>query len=141
MISRDEMLAELKRTVVPVLRELGFRGSMPHLHRVGDDGHVDLLTVQFSGGGGSFVVELGFADAERQNVYVGKDTPAPRLRVSQTLGRRRLGAVDGSSDFWFVYEGERPGMSGDPSTLAETVGELINSQAVPWWSSKRATGL
>ncbi len=45
--SRDEMIAELKRVVVPVLRELGFRGSFPPFRRTGDT-RVDLLLFQFS---------------------------------------------------------------------------------------------
>ena len=33
--SKDEMVAELKRVAVPVLRELGFKGAFPHFRRVG----------------------------------------------------------------------------------------------------------
>ncbi len=89
MTSRTEMTNTLKIEVVPILRELGFRGSMPHFYRTSDEDHVDLFTIQFASTGGSFVVEIGFADSERKNVYFGKDTPPKKLRVSQTTERRR----------------------------------------------------
>ena len=137
MSSRDEMYDELKRDVIPALREIGFKGSMPHFHRISDHDHVNLVTFQFASGGGSFVVEIGFADQERENVYFGKNTPAKKLKVSQTTVRRRLGADDDSSDYWFAYEGARPfGMTGEPRTLAETVRNLLHSQAIPWWDAK-----
>jgi hypothetical protein len=138
MTSRDEMISEIKREVIPTLRALGFKGSIPHLHRVADDGHIDLVTVQFASGGGSFVIELGFADPERENVYIYKDTPPNKLRISQTTVRRRLGAEDERSDYWFAFDGQRPfGISGTPQTLAATARDLIQSQAVPWWDAKR----
>ena len=138
MHSRDDMMAEIKREVIPTLRALGFKGSFPHLHRIVEGDHVDLVTFQFASAGGSFAIEIGFADAERENVYTEKDTPPKKLRVSQTTVRRRLGAEDDGSDFWFVYDGERPfGMTGAPQALAETASDLIKSQAVSWWDARR----
>lgn len=132
------MMVEIKREVMPSLRELGFKGSLPYLYRVSDDNHIDLVTFQFASVGGSFVIEIGFADPKRENVYIYKDTPPKKLRISQTTVRRRLGAEDGTSDYWFAYEGERPsGITGDPRTLAATARDLIQSQAVPWWDAKR----
>ena len=60
MNSRDEMMAEIKREVIPSLRDLGFKGSIPHLHRIDDDGHVDLVTIQFASGGGRFLHEHSY---------------------------------------------------------------------------------
>lgn len=138
MNSRDEMMAEIKRELIPALREIGFKGSVPHLHRIADDDHVDLVTFQFASGGGSFVIEIGFADPERENVYIYKDTAPKKLRISQTTVRQRLGATDEASDYWFAYDGERPfGITGTPETLAATARDLIQSQAVPWWDAKR----
>lgn len=139
MTSREEMLSEVKREVMPTLRELGFKGSIPHLHRVADDGHIDLVMLQFASGGGSFCIEIGFADPQRENVYMYKDTPPQKLRISQTTVRRRLGAEDENSDFWFAHDGERPfGMTGFPKILAATARDLIQSQAVPWWDEKHS---
>jgi hypothetical protein len=56
--SRDAMIVELKRVAVPVLRSLGFKGSFPHFRRESAE-RIDLLTFQFSLGGGKFVVEVG----------------------------------------------------------------------------------
>ena len=91
MSLRDEINSELKRNVIPALREVGFKGSMPHFYRINNDNHVDLLTFQFATGGGSFVVEIGFADPKRNNVYFKKETPPNKLRVSQTKARQRIG--------------------------------------------------
>ena len=138
MTTRDEMIAEIKREVIPALRSLGFKGSVPHLHRVSEQGHVDLITFQFASAGGSFVIEIGFADLERNNVYIHKDTPPHKLRISQTTVRRRVGAEDDKSDYWFAFEGKRPfGITGTPQTLAAAARDLIKSQAVPWWDAKR----
>ena len=137
MTTRDEMNAEIKSTVVPALRDLGFKGSFPHFYRVIDK-HVDLATVQFASAGGSFAIEIGYADQGRNNVYIHKETPAKKLRVSQTTIRRRLGAEDDGSDFWFVYDGERPfGISAASKQLASTAKELLESQAVEWWNLHR----
>ncbi len=51
ILSRDAMIEELKRVAVPVLRSLGFKRSFPHFRRVTDT-QIDLLTFQFSMGGG-----------------------------------------------------------------------------------------
>ena len=138
MTSRNEMMAEIKSKVIPALRDLGFKGAIPHLYRVADNDHVDLVTLQFASAGGSFVVEIGFADPKRENIYLDKGAPHKNLRISQTINRRRLGANSESSDYWFVYDGERPfGISGTPQFLAELTKSLIQSQAVPWWDAKR----
>ena len=137
MSSRQEIDAELKRNVVPALRATGFKGSMPHFRRIHDDDHVDLLTFQFASAGGSFVVEIGFADPQRNNLHFKKETPPNKLRVSQTNVRHRLGAADGVSDFWFAHIDSRiTGITGNPVTLADKVLLLLDSDAEPWWASK-----
>lgn len=54
-MSRDEMNHALKVRFVPGLRQLGFKGSLPHFRRQRES-RVDLLTVQFDRHGGGFVV-------------------------------------------------------------------------------------
>ncbi len=51
--SRAAMTAELKRVVVPVLRELGYTGTFPHFRRTRGK-RVALLSFQFSSWGGKF---------------------------------------------------------------------------------------
>jgi hypothetical protein len=138
MNTRDDMMAEVKSRIVPELRELGFKGSVPHLYRERAK-HVDLLCLQFSSAGGSFVLELSYADPNRENIYIDKELPPNKLRVSQATRRLRLGAETESHDFWFAYEGKRPfGITGDPEELATKVVALLHSQAVPWWNDRQA---
>jgi len=87
--SRDGMIAELKRIVIPALRELGFKGSFPHFHRDAE-GHVELLTFQFSMAGGQFVIEIGKFPAAGYELY-GKLIPAPEVKMRHLLRRLRLG--------------------------------------------------
>ena len=54
--SRDQMIAALREIVVPVLRDMGLRGSFPHFRRFRDT-RIDLLTFQFNRYGGSLVGE------------------------------------------------------------------------------------
>ena len=129
----------LKRHVVPSLRSLGFKGSIPNFYRQHDDDHVDLLAFQFNKYGGSFVVEIGFADPERQNVYFARDTPSKKLEVNQTTRRLRVGAKAEGSDFWFAFDGEpHTGVTGTPDALCEQLKVLLNTQALSWWNAARS---
>ena len=56
---RLQMDAALKATLIPLLRDRGFKGSLPHFRRIGKSG-IDLFTVQFDRNGGGFVVEVAF---------------------------------------------------------------------------------
>jgi len=133
---RDQVNHALKKTVVPVLREFGFKGSFPHFYRV-RNGHIDLACFQFSSAGGSFVVEISFADSNRDNVYFQKDTLPKKLRVSQTTVRRRLGTDTNKSDFWFAFEGSCPfGITDSPQKLANKVVEYLRLQAEEWWQEQ-----
>ncbi len=124
--SRDAMIAALKRVAVPVLRSLGFRGSFPHFRRVADE-QIDLLTFQFSAGGGQFVVEIGKFPPGGYELY-GKLIPPGEVRMAHLLRRLRLGAGDEGGDYWFDYG------SGDYAGVAESVVPYIRGQAVEWWS-------
>jgi hypothetical protein len=135
--TRQAMNTSLKNIVVPVLRRLGFKGSYPHFYRE-SNGHVDLLTFQFRSGGGSFVVELSYAEPDRQNVYLDKEARVDKLRVSQTSSRLRLGAQRPGSDNWFSFE---PSgllkLQPDIDRISAKVVDLIELQALPWWEQKR----
>ncbi|WP_144697743.1 DUF4304 domain-containing protein [Fictibacillus phosphorivorans] len=47
------MDAALKQVVIPILREQGFKGSLPHFRRVNKK-NIDLITFQFNRWGGYF---------------------------------------------------------------------------------------
>ena len=125
--SRDRMIAELKRVAVPELRAIGFKGSFPHFRRASDT-QVDLLTFQFSAGGGRFVVEIGKFPPQGYVLY-GKLIAAAEVKMAHLLRSLRLGAKDESSDHWFNYE------SGDYARIAESVVPYIRGQAAEWWSN------
>ena len=135
---RKTMVAVLKRSFVPTLRALGFKGSFPNFFRVTED-FVALANVQFSGAGGSFCVNLGYADAGRTNVYSRPETEPDKLRVSQTRDQVRLGAAAGG-DHWFVFgsASASPYRGGvlPPEEIVAQCNALFASQAVEWWASK-----
>lgn len=124
--SRDEMIAELKRVAVPVLRELGFKGSFPHFRRTGET-QIDLLTFQFSSAGGQFVIEIGKFPALGYELY-GELIPASKVKMAHLLRRLRLGAKDESGDHWFKFDDR------SLSNAAELVVPYIRGQATKWWS-------
>jgi len=137
---RVEADKALKSVVVPVLRARGFKGSYPHFYRE-SGGHVDLLTFQFRSGGGSFVCELSFADPERANIYIYKDTETKKLKTDQATTRLRLGTDPdcGRNDHWFQFEKKGMLSRHSPENAAEEVLGLLDTQAEPWWARHRQT--
>ena len=60
---RDEMNKNLNEIVVPILRQLNFKGSFPHFRRLTAD-RLNLLTFQFDRNGGGFVIEIANVEVE-----------------------------------------------------------------------------
>ena len=99
----------LKESVVPVLRELGFTGTYPHLRRVHVT-HVDLLTFQFDVNGGGFVIEICRCGIGGITTQWGKHIPASEVRVWDVHPnqRFRLKPGEGSGTHsWFRFESGR----------------------------------
>lgn len=96
----------LKALVVPVLRNLGFKGSLPHLRRMRGDA-CDLLSFQFRSAGGSFVVEIGRVAASGK-LFAGRSLPVEKLNTTYLQFRHRLGAPLSGGDHWYRYEDESP---------------------------------
>lgn len=124
--ARNQMSAALRRVAVPVLRELGFKGSFPHFRRTGEE-RIDLLTFQFCQWDGQFVVEVGSFPANGI-ALAGKHIPPAEVRMRHLLHRLRLGASDEDNDHWFVFDG------GNYDEVAATVIPYIRGQAIEWWS-------
>ena len=123
--AREEMIAELKRVVVPVLRELGLKGTFPHFRRV-TGRQVELLTFEFSAYGGLFVVEVGKFPPE--GVELGGETiPAEKVRLRHLLRRVRLGPGTEDEEHWFDFE------RNEPATVAESIVPWVRGQAVEYW--------
>ena len=101
--ARQEMNAQLKADVVPHLRSLGFRGSLPHFRRISDTG-VELLTFQFRLGGGRFVVEVAHKPPYQVTTEWGNHVPPEKLTAHDLNQRRRIGKkVLGLDDPWFDF--------------------------------------
>lgn len=134
------MTGVLKRLCVPTLRNLGFKGSFPHFFRETGT-FVSLVTVQFASAGGSFCVNLGYADPRRKNFFVAPKGGPEKLRVSQTRNQFRLGATAGG-DHWFVFGNASASAyrgSVEPSEdLAARFNALLTSEAENWWARMRA---
>src|SRR5262245_66265686 len=97
-VDRAAMERALKEQCVPVLRRAGFKGSFPDFYR-DTEGFVALVNFQFYSSGGSFCVNLSYADPQRSNISFRPETPVRELKVSQARERQRLGAPQG--DRWY----------------------------------------
>lgn len=101
MATRDEMDAAFKAIILPHVRAMGFKGSLPHLRRL-RAGAADLLTVQFASAGGKFVVEIGRVCADGIDFH-GRPLPLAKLNTSYLQYRHRLGAPLSGGDHWFDF--------------------------------------
>ncbi len=137
--ARDRMIAALRQMVVPILRDMGFRGSYPHFRRQRDS-QLDLLTFQFSSWGGKFVVEISYCPAAGCTLHSGESVSPDRARVHhQHFDRRlRLGVrpPPNSRDHWFLFEPESPSVYIDS---ALEVLPLLRSQAEHFWRTHEHT--
>lgn len=107
---------QLKRIVVPYLREIGFKGRYPTLYRAGDNG-TDLIDFQFHKNERSLAVNLA-------RVRPGVTTPPAKMRFAATLGdgRKRLGDRWFRPDTWFDFS------NGGCFETAEKVRRLLASR-------------
>lgn len=122
---REAMDAALRDRLLPHLRRLGFKGSLPHLHRF-RDGAADLLSVQFRSSGGAFVVELGRIAADGFDFH-GRHIPPAKARTSYLFPRfcHRLGTpLDRPGDHWFEFTDRHP------AAVADEVAVLLDDPAL-----------
>ena len=138
-IDRKQIEVELKNKCIPVLRNNGFKGSFPSLYRETDK-FVSLINFQFFSSGGSFCINLSYAEPNRDNVYYKKETEVKKLKTSQTRERVRLGSENLIGDNWFSFGKTSYGeFRGNPiplRKLTEIINNLIENQAEPWWAIK-----
>lgn len=130
MHTRDEMQAALKEVLVPHLRSVGFKGSLPHFHRPLEQ-RTDLLTVQYYSAGHCLLIEIASARPDDA-------TPPPKQRVYFHGRRLRLHRESGRNDHWFCYtpRGLFSPMQA-PREIAEQLRELVRTQAEAWWAAER----
>jgi hypothetical protein len=101
--ARAEMNTQLKAVVVPHLRSLGFRVSLPHFRRLSESG-TELLTFQFSMSGPRFVVEAAFRAPYKVTAMWGDHIPPEKLTAHHINDRERVGKkILDISDPWFDF--------------------------------------
>jgi hypothetical protein len=139
--ARKQMELALKTVVVPVLRGLGFKGSMPHFRRLYDK-KADLLTFQFNLSGGSFVAEMSVCSQADIAKHWRSDLTLKTITAHDMGRRRRLGSVSQGSDYWFVFgkknyepEHEKTEHESHYLHVAGQVVQFLESQGVQWWAT------
>ncbi|AUT64269.1 DUF4304 domain-containing protein [Paraburkholderia terrae] len=130
-MSRDEMDRALKARFVPALRQLGFKGSLPHFRRQRDD-RIDLLTVQFDRHGGGFIVELSQCGVEGITTHWGKFVSASTVTAHDLhpSQRHRLGSPEPNKDHWFRFDDGT-----QPTAVADLLCAHID-EAELWWATR-----
>jgi hypothetical protein len=135
---RKSMEAALKAGCIPALRDQGFKGTFPNFYKERES-FVALVNFQFFSSGGSFCINLGYADPERRNVFFKPDSEPRALRVSATRDQSRLGSA-GKGDNWFSFGktsyGEFRGSTSEVNEIADLCAKLFVSEAESWWRDK-----
>lgn len=104
MNERKMMDNALKKVVIPVLRKLEFKGSLPHFRRMNEN-NIDLITFQFNRWSGSFIVELATCPTEGVTMDWGEQIPPNKVTAHYINKRFRLGAESEDEDgIWFDFE-------------------------------------
>lgn len=117
-LGRQNMQDAIKRIVVPEIRALGFKGSLPHFRRRGKGEH-QMLMLFYNKYGGSFYVEAGRVSDQRvlelQRLWedAGKSLAESSLTVGHCSERARLGSKGfvAEQDHWFVFGPDNSGSS------------------------------
>lgn len=132
-MDRQSMNAALRDRFVPALRSRGFKGSLPHFRRVGED-RIDLLTVQFDKWGGGFVIEISQCPLDGITTAWGKKIPAAKVKAHDLHydDRHRLGSpARGEDGRWFRYDGRA-----SVKRVADDAASML-PEADAWWSSAK----
>ena len=97
------------------------------------------MNFQFYSSGGSFCVNVSYADPDRKNVYIDKDFPSKKLRISQTTNHMRLKAPP--DEDWFVFGetnyGDIRGTIKAPNEIASLINNLVEKQAENWLKKQK----
>lgn len=127
---RKMMMMALKSSVMPLLREQGFKGSFPHFRRINEN-NIDLITFQFNKWGGSFVVELAACPKDGTTMYWGEKIPPNKVTAHHLNERYRLRTESGEK--WFNYEDAVT--DEDYTKVAEQVRKLLKTTDKSWIAS------
>ena len=130
MGSRDVVERSLRAAIDEHLRPRGFRGSLPHLRRIGED-QICLISVQFRSGGGSLTVEVAECPADGFTTSWGEHVAPGKVNARDIAHPRpRLGSpYFPAGDKWFHFDSSPKRCDG----IADEVVRLVVHQAEPWW--------
>jgi len=131
MTLRTFMDAALKELVVPVLRNQGFKGSLPHFRRSTKEA-VELLTFQFDKWGGGFIVEIACCSIDGFTTHWGKHIDANKVTAHDLSPstRKRIQPEEGAGvDAWFRFD------VGNVSQVAQNFLEYLPI-AESWWQEQ-----
>lgn len=127
--NRVDMIKALKKSVIPYLREYGFKGSFPHFRRRNEE-YIDLITFQFNRYGGSFVVELAFCPKEGVTMSWGEEVPPNKVTAHDINDRYRLKESKDEYETWFDYENAQ--CEEDLNLIALKVKSLLHVSDYNW---------
>lgn len=131
--NRKMMDNALKKIVIPILRDQGFKGSFPHFRRKNNN-QIDLITFQFNKWGGSFVVELAVSPLDGIKEPWGEYISPNKVTAHHINKRYRLGAKSEEEDgIWFNFE--KVNSEGDYNQVAIRVLNLLNTSDPLWISN------
>jgi hypothetical protein len=104
---RDEMIKNLNEIVIPVLRQLNFKGSFPHFRRLTID-RVNLMTFQFDRSGGGFVIEIANCNGGDFKTSYGREIKENKITAHDLDKRKRIQSnMNTNSSLmadWFRYD-------------------------------------
>jgi Domain of unknown function (DUF4304) len=141
----------LQQEVVPTLRELGFRGTMPHFHRRRHD-RLDLLNVKFSQNGQYFFINLGriqlphdrtgsIEKPTRKHLSLANCPIGQRTRLAiGALPKRLGGGRRPGFDMWDFFSETDTGSDELMHKLARQLREWLSPYADPWWRDETLKG-
>ncbi|MGJ8641090.1 MAG: DUF4304 domain-containing protein [Opitutaceae bacterium] len=131
--SRKQMNEALKATVIPHLRDVGFKGSFPHFRRLNNK-RTELLTFQFSRYGGQFVVEIAVGPTVPFEDYTGKKIEPKKMTAHDLSIRKRIGPKKaGYTDFWFIFEGKG---AKPMNEICDLLIKHIDTEAETYWTTQ-----
>ena len=101
------MNKNINEIVIPVLRQLDFKGSFPHFRRQTAD-RINLLTFQFDRSGGGFVIEMANCKPNGHTTSWGLEIKPNKVTAHDVNKRKRIqsnmGTKSSHTDDWFRYD-------------------------------------
>ncbi|MDU9694048.1 DUF4304 domain-containing protein [Priestia sp. SB1] len=120
------MIHSLKKNVVPILRECGFKGSFPHFYRKLEC-RLDLIMFQFSAWGGTLYVEVSKCAPDGHLDVSGEFYTPNKVKVYciDLAHRKRLGR----------HTQEMFKFNENNTVVVSTYVREALQEAEDWWSS------